>query len=312
MQPTRAMVEQAALWQARLDDEDDAAADRSEFDAWCAIDPLHAVAFERIQSIDARLRPRGSVEQVALRRMWRAKSVPLSMLAFALLSGALGWLALQQPAVKIRLADYRTKPGMQLPVALADGSKLVIDTDSALNTHISATDRRIELLRGEVHAEVARGHPQPFIVQTADGTARALGTAYTVRKNAADTVVTVLESNVEVCAAATHSCMQLAPGQRARIDRNGIEHLADVDTDSASAWTRGWLAVEEMPLPAVLAELNRYRRIPIAFDAATLARIEVSGHFPLRDTDRALTTLARSLPLVIDRSDPDRPHVRLR
>jgi transmembrane sensor len=85
-----------------------------------------------------------------------------------------------------------------------------------------------------------------------------------------------------------------------------------VDIDSASAWTRGWLAVEDMPLPMVLAELNRYRHTPIVFDAAALARIEVSGHFPLRDTDRALTTLARSLPLAVDRSDPDRPHVRLR
>jgi transmembrane sensor len=312
MQPTRAMVEQAALWQARLDDEGGAATDRSEFDAWCAIDPLHAVAFERIQGIDARLRPRGSVEQVALRRMWRPKSVSLSMLAFALLAGALGWLVPQQPAVKILLADYRTEPGAQLPVALADGSKLLVDTDSAVDTHVSATERRIELLRGEIHAEVAQGRALPFIVQTADGTARALGTAYTVRKNAADTIVTVLESSVEVCAVAARACTRLAPGQRARIDRNGVERLADIDTRSAGAWTRGWLAVEEMPLPAVLAELNRYRRIPIVFEAATLARIEVSGHFPLRDTDRALTTLARSLPLVVDRSDPDQPHVRLR
>jgi transmembrane sensor len=312
MQPTRAMVEQAALWQTRLDDEGSAESDRRAFDAWCAIDPLHALAFERIQSIDARLRPRGGVEQIALRRMWRPKSAPLSAIACALLSGALGWLALHQQSVAIRLADVRTEPGTQLPVALADGSKLLVDTDTALNTHISPTERRIELLRGEIRAEVAKGQATPFVVQTADGSAQALGTAYTVRKNNADTIVTVLESNVEVCAAAVRSCARLAPGQRARIDRNGIERLPDVDIDSAGAWTRGWLVVEETPLPAVLAELNRYRRVPIVFDAVTLASIEVSGHFPLRDTDRALTSLARSLPLVIDRSDPARPHVRLR
>lgn len=312
MQPTQAMVEQAALWQARLDDEDSAALDCSEFDAWCASDPLHALAFERIQGIDARLCPRGSVEQIALRHMWRAKAVPVWSIVAALLLGAGGWLALQRPGIAIRFAEYRTEPGAQLPVALADGSKLLLDTDSALNTHISSSERRIELLRGEIHADVAKHRVAPFIVQTVDGTARALGTAYTVRKNAADTVVTVLESNVEVCATAVHTCTRLVPGQRARIDHNGVERLPDVDIASASAWTRGWLAVEETPLPAVLAELNRYRHSPIVFDEKTLAHLDVSGHFPLRDTDRALITLARSLPLAIDRSDPGQPRVYLR
>jgi transmembrane sensor len=306
------MVEQAALWHARLDDEDGAGADRRAFEAWCEDHPLHAVAFERIQDIDARLRPRGGVEQAALGRMWRTKTASVSTIALALLCGALGWLALQYPAVAIRLADYRTGPGVQLPVALPDGSRLLVDTDSALNTQVSATGRRIELLRGEIHASVAKGHSQPFIVDTADGSARALGTAYTVRKNTGDTIVTVLESSVEVCAAAAGECATLGPGQRARIERRGIERLPDVDIDIASAWTRGWLAVEETPLPAVLAELNRYRRTPIAFDDASLAQFSVSGYFPLRDTDRALTTLARSLPLAIDRSDPDQPHVRPR
>lgn len=310
MQPTRAMVEQAALWHARLDDAD--AADRSEFDAWCASDPLHAVAFERIRSIDARLRPRGSVEQAALPRMWSSKTAPVSTIVLALLLGASGWFALQRPAVAIRLAEHRTEPGVQMPIALADGSRLLVDTDSALNTHIGADERRIDLLRGEVHAEVARGRRVSFVVRTADGSARALGTAYTVRKNAADTVVTVLESRVDACAAAADTCIQLAPGQRARIRRDGVERLPDVDIASASAWTRGWLAVEDMPLPEVLAELNRYRRTPIVFDAAALARIEVSGHFPLRDTDRALNTLARSLRVTIDRSDPARPRVQPR
>lgn len=309
--PTKAMVEQAALWHARLDD-DQADTDRSAFEAWCALDPLHAIAFQRISGIDARLRLRGSVEQAALQRMWHPKTAPVSAILGAILLGAIGWLALQQPAVAIRLADYRTQPGVQLPIALADGSKLLVDTDSALNTHISTNERRIELLRGEIHAEVAKGHSVSFIVRTADGSARALGTAYTVRKNAADTVVTVLESNVEVCAATARSCLELAAGQRARVRSSGVERLPDVDADSASAWTRGWLAVDDTPLPMVLAELNRYRRTPIVYDAATLAQFSVSGHFPLRDTDRALLTLARSLPLTIDRNDPDRPRVRLR
>lgn len=305
------MVEQAALWHARLGDGDavEDAAELRAFDAWRALDPLHAVAFERIAGIDERLRPQGRIEQAALKGMWRSRRRATTLLGALLLIGVGAWLTLPRAAPTI---DHRTAPGEQLQVALADGSRLVVGTDSALNTRFLENERDVQLLRGEIHATVAKGLRAPFVVHTSDGSARALGTAYTVRKNPHDTVVDVIESHVEVCSVAPHRCLELAPGQRARLDAGGVARLPDRPVDDMAAWTRGWLPVEEAALPDVLRELNRYRRTPIGYDAAVLASLKVSGYLPLRDTDRALAIIARSLPLTIDRSDAARPQVTIR
>ena len=69
--------------------------------------------------------------------------------------------------------------------------------------------------------------------------------------------------------------------------------------ESASAWTRGWLAVDDRPLPEVLAELSRYRKTPIGYDTQPLINLRVSGYFPLSDPDRALGSIANSLPITV-------------
>jgi len=310
VEPARAMVEQAALWHARLGDEhhDD---ERRAFEDWRSKDPLHAVAFDRISSLDKQLRGAGRVERIALKKLAVTKlsTVKKSALPVVFLCAAIiaCWQARHLPIIELTLAQYRTLPGAQRSITLADGSKLTLDTDTALNTIIDAQARTLQLLRGAVlvdvkKVDVKKNAATAFVIRTDDGRARALGTAYSVRKNAHDTVVTVVRSSVEVCSNQNSRCETLTPGQRARIDGNGVTRLDDIDIEQATAWSRGWLAVNDMPLEQVLDELNRYRESPIRFDARKLAGMNVSGHYPL-DTDSTLQAIARSLPITVDTSD---------
>ncbi|MBG4972739.1 FecR family protein, partial [Pseudomonas aeruginosa] len=64
------------------------------------------------------------------------------------------------------------------------------------------------------------------------------------------------------------------------------------------AWTRGMLMADRMPLAEVLAELARYRRGVLRCDPQ-LARLAVSGAYPLLDLRRTLGMLQATYPLKV-------------
>ncbi len=83
--------------------------------------------------------------------------------------------------------------------------------------------------------------------------------------------------------------------------------LLTLNTDSAvdlafdglpDAWTRGMLMADRMPLAEVLAELARYRRGVLRCDPQ-LARLAVSGAYPLLDLRRTLGMLQATYPLKV-------------
>lgn len=214
------------------------------------------------------------------------------------------WLGLNLVPPAYLLADYRTGVGEERTIELPDHSRVTLNTYSAIDVQFNDSQRRILLRQGEILVEVARDRSRPFVVATPQGTARALGTRYLVRRDAGVTTVTVLKSHVEACIDAGHkvrrdslTCVALHAGQRTRITADAVEAATNLDAYAESAWMQGRLAVDNRPLTEVLAELERYRTGRIRFDAAQLAPLRVSGVFPLADTDHALTALEASLPI---------------
>ncbi|MFT3965758.1 MAG: FecR domain-containing protein [Sphingobium sp.] len=311
-EPDLSVVEQAAFWLSHLGSGEADAADRAEFEAWRDADPAHALAVERMGSLHVH----SPLEKETLRRLFLTprRRAGIVVIPLLLSAGFAAWLAARQPAVQIRLADQRTGAGEVRPVALTDGSRIVLATDSAADLDVKDDRRTIRLLRGEVLAQVAHGRHVPFVVATADGTAEALGTAFTVRKQGEETIVSVIQSHVRACPVPDDGdrCIVLAPGERARMAGGAVRRLPAVDPLSVAAWNEGWLPVEDEPLVDVLDQLNRWRSAPVGFDRSALAGLRVSGILPLRDTDRALANLERSQPIRIDRSDPAKPRVERR
>ncbi|WP_414902262.1 FecR family protein [Sphingomonas flavalba] len=314
-EPSPATVEHAAEWLAHLESGDADAADLAAFDTWKTAHPSHAVAIDRLGGLGDQLRHGPPVSRETLRRLYLAPRRSLgSAAAIVALLGGTAWLLSGLPAVQLRFADQRTAVGESRIVPLADGSRLVLATDSAADIAVGADRRVVRLLRGEVFARVARRDAARFRVETTDGSAEALGTAFTVRKQDGATVVAVISSRVRACPGAADGpgCIALAPGERARLSAGAATRLSATHPDDIAAWADGWLPATDMSLPDLLDALNRWRTRPIRFDRPTLAPLRVSGVFPLSDTDKALANLARSQPITIDRSVPAAPVVRLR
>lgn len=311
-EPSASVVQEAAEWLAHLESGDASDQDRSDFDTWRLADPAHALALDRLGGVRERLAGAPEVEREALRRLLlqpRRSGAPF-LIVLALLGA--GWAGSRLPAVQLLLADQTTPTGEARALDLADGSRLTLSTDSAVN--IDADRRMVTLLKGEVLANVAKRAVTGFTVRTRDGAATALGTAFTVRKEAASTLVAVAESRVRVCPedGEAGGCMTLSPGQRARLTGHSVERLSDIPVVDIGAWADGWLSAEDRPLVEVLDELNRWRATPIVFNRRALADLRVSGTFPLRDPDKATANLTALLPLVLDNSNPAAPILRRR
>lgn len=313
-EPTDQVVERAAEWMAHLESGDADEQDHADFQHWCAEHPSHAVAIKRM----GRLAQGTEVEREALRRLFmrpaaRRRNVApgLAIVAVLLMGG--GWFLRQLPAVQVHFADERAMIGETRPVALPDGSRIVLASNSAADIDMGPGRRTVRLLRGDLLADVAKGQATHFRVETVDGVAEALGTSFTVRKEDRATLVTVVTSKVRICPEATgtgRGCETLSPGERVRLADGIITRLPGIAPADATAWVEGWLPASETPLVDLLDELNRWRERPIRFDRATLRDVRVSGIFPLRDSDSVLANLARAHPIIIDGANTPSPLIR--
>jgi len=319
--PSAAVIRKAAHWLAELDGDAVTAAQRDACEAWCAEHASHRLAFDRMCGFDARFQRLDGVERAALTRAahGRERGATRRIAGGLLGLGAIalaGWLGFTSFAGRQLFPDYRTAPGEQRIVTMADGSGLVVDTDSAIDVDENGVSRHVRLFRGRVMANVVADPSRPFQVETRDGTATALGTAFAVERNGERTVVTVVESRVRVCpAAATSSdtdCLKLHPGQRAVIADGRVVRIGSVAPEQAAVWSRGWLEADDKPLAEILTQLNRYRTRPIRFDAAGLSHIRVTGSYPLTDAPRALDAIAETAGITVSRTASGDVTVRAR
>jgi transmembrane sensor len=107
-------------------------------------------------------------------------------------------------------ADYVTAKAEIRRITLSDGSVATLGPDSAIEVDFTTQTRRIQLLAGMSFFDVASEPQRAFMVQTAELTATALGTAFDVANDAGRLTVSV-DSGV-VVARAPHST--IATGTR--------------------------------------------------------------------------------------------------
>ncbi|MDG2523006.1 FecR domain-containing protein [Caulobacter segnis] len=293
--PTPQMVLEAAQWAAELDADRPSAKLRAACEAWCAADPLQRLAFERMRAANRPFDDLGDAQRQVIssaartRPTRRLRVLPVAMLV---LGAGAAWFAAQSFTVRQHFPDHATSRGEIRNVALADGSRLVLDTETA----VGVQGRTIDLYRGQVMATVAPSAGKPFVVRVPEGTAMALGTIFSVQRQSNGALVTVLKSQVRVCPAHgdARACRILRPGERARILSDRIEPLQRVSIGRAQAWTHGWLEADETPLAEIAHELGRYSDRTIRLADEPTGQITVTGSYQLRDPSRTLRAIAKT------------------
>ncbi|KMO43536.1 iron dicitrate transport regulator FecR [Methylobacterium tarhaniae] len=289
--------EAAAGWVVRLSSTDATEADRAAFEAWHAADPAHEAAYAEMHALWHRLGHLPSPAPGTRRR--RARTGP-ACLAVALVLGAA--LAYRAGLADWLRADLWSGVGEIGHATLADGSRVDLNTGTALALHFTGTERRVALLRGEAVFDVAHDPGRPFIVEGGGVSVRAVGTVFFVRADGASQPVGVAEGRVEVTESGRR--LQVSAGEAVRAQAGAAPAVVKADVARATAWRDGRLIVSGERLSDVLAELARYRRGRILLLDAKAGERRVTGAFDPRNTDDALDALAASLSLRVTRLTP--------
>jgi len=302
-------MEEAAMWFSLLQSGNATDADRARWRDWLtgAEDSRVAWTFvervsQRFQPLQSEATPRLAADalQVANSRLARRRIV-LGAAVMAGAGGMLGWAVWQQPGVMDALmawhADYRTDTGERREVRLADGTQVWLGSASAFDQEYDAVLRRLRLRTGEILVQTAAETGRPFVVDTAHGRMRALGTRFNVRLDAqGGTKLAVYEGAVQVTLAAGESTT-IGAGRQVRFTAERLDSPAPADL-AREAWSRGILLAQDIPLGEVIAELSRYRRGHMAV-APNVAALPVLGSYPLDDVDGALAMLQQALPIQV-------------
>ncbi len=304
---------EAALgWIARLRSDAASEQDRQAFALWLAEDPDHKRAMDamlelwddlgavrHIPDLDA-----PAQEPVAANapryRPWAALAVVATLVV-----GLLLW-PLQQANLEGEV--YQTALGEQRSVELPDRSRILLNTDTRLRVTLQADQRLVSLLRGEAFFQVEPDRERPFHVDTGSARVTVLGTAFNVYREHDSTDVTVSEGVVRVTelgatGGRAPQIEVLHVNQQLRADRRGLHGVATVDTASRMAWQRGELVAQEMPLPELARQLERYHPTRILIPDPDVAALTVSGVFRLDQPEVILRALEVSLELRADRLD---------
>lgn len=272
---------------------------------WRAQHPDHERAWQRIESVNTSLRNLSTPVQAALAHATLtptrsgSRRQAVKTLAALFFTGGAVWLIREEPVWRRWAADHHTRVGERRTLMLADGSELVLNTDSAITLAFSDTQRRVRLIAGEVLISTAKdphAHARPFIVETAQGEAQALGTRYGVRQLRGATQVSVHEAVVEIRPHRGAGLRRrLQAGERAWFSDTRVESTASTD-ESDTAWASGMIVARGMRLQDFLGDLSRYSTLSITWDPG-VAGLQVSGSYPLADIAQVLEAVCAVLSL---------------
>ncbi|TBU97774.1 FecR domain-containing protein [Stutzerimonas kirkiae] len=288
------IVKAAIDWQLKLDAQ--GRTDSPELRHWLASDPRHRQAWQRLGSLgqDFSRLPDGQRKVLLDSHAPSPRLRPhgLAGIALAITCGLL-LMHRQQPLPSL-LADYASGTGQVREIRLEDDSRVLLGPRSWIDIDFNDGQRLVLLRQGQVFIETAKD-ARPFVVRSVDGSMRALGTVFTVQRDAQGSHLAVSQSAVAAQGRPSGTEVIVRAGESIAL-RDGELGPVRPGAKGADAWTRGMLQADDQPLEDVLRALAHYRRAPLSLDPA-LAGLRVSGSFSLHDTDRTLEALASALPI---------------
>jgi transmembrane sensor len=299
--------------------------ERAEFLAWLKASPIHIEEFLGVAALEgalgaataepwmpadawvkiARADPTGSVVDITgpsvryertqvrpARRFWRriaaiAGASVAVICVFWVVRGGNGLHGVQ---------TYRTAHGQQGAWALADGSMLHANTDTAVTVRFSSAERMVEVDHGQVAIKVAHDDRRAFRVHAGSADAMAVGTEFDVYRRPDSTLITVMTGQVAVSVgrfapgqtapAGLGSGLRVGAGQQVNISAGVLPSAPEpTNVRETTAWLERKIVFDQRPLGAVADEFNRYNDIPFTIDDPGLRSLTISGAFNAADTD---------------------------
>lgn len=309
--PDDSIRAQAREWLLRLRSGEATEADARAFAGWRAQSPEHEQAardvgrtWQRMRTATAASLGQKPAASSPRGQAWLGKRVGhvdrRAFLGGAVAAGA-AWLAVRPPlqlwpslddvAAQYR-ADYHTETGEQRQVEPTAGLRVAMNTRTRLDVH---ADAAIELLNGE--AEITAGQTVPgnrppagaYTIVAGAGRMQAHAARLNVRCAGSRVEISCLEGAVEL----QHPLrrMTLGAAQQLSYDADSLGAPVPVDPALVTAWRRGLLVFDNVPLAHVVDEINRYRPGRVVLRNAALGQARVRAQFSIDRFEQAFALI---------------------
>ena len=325
-------LEAANRWVVRIE-EGLTDSDERALQAWLSADPENVSVFLEAAEVWDESATLSQLAELFPQSRRRSRFFPRLAWATpaALLLVTLGFFALSLPpfealdepeigVINNEIQQFETAIGEQSTVVLADGTVVVLNTNSQIEVAYSDSARVLHLVRGEIHVEVFHDPLRPLSVIAGDRIVQALGTSFSIeitQDQEIDLVVT--DGTVVVGVRTTGQQQLLAPPQLPPTDRTivsaGENLLMGGDDDLVTrvtaeeievklSWRDGSLTFSSEPLEDALAEMERYTTVKFVFVDENLRTQAVSGRFRAGDVEALLVALRLQFNITHE-VDPD-------
>jgi len=354
----RAIKEEAAAWLIKLDgDSAPSAEELASLREWLARSPVHREQLLSFADIWGKMNvltdltvPLGHTERRSSRRFVGRPRIAMSHFARASFVAAVivigiaatFWL---RPGPLVNGNDfYATAVGQQRSMTLADGSVVILNTNTQIKVDYDDEYRNIRLLQGEAHFTVAKNPLRPFRVYAGNGRVQAVGTAFSVylRDDSVDVTVTegavvlasVGQADTDLKLESSHGSNQ-SSGSIAMLDDGIVEALGTIKAGESAtfrnavdadvvritsaietveapemakrlSWRDGILTFAGDPLVVVVDEISRYTTVSIEISDPVVQATRIGGRFPIGETDAMFDALEANFGLRVTRLSHDR------
>ncbi len=328
----------AAAWVAEVDDGLTPEQEK-DFAAWKAEDAKHEAAVIRLQSAwqalgqlrefrpEARQHPDPDLlaptpEKNVVSFPWKPVLATAAAALIAITS-FLYWgqfsTTITQPEIRqTRMAQmyYETTAGGYERATLPDGSVVELNEASAFELVFSPDERRVKLLRGEVHFAVAKNKDRPFVVEANGLDVRAVGTAFNVKLDQDGVEVLVTEGTVRLretaeTIAEADSWPAMVAGDWASVAPLNELSVPEVKRLSAEnmrellAWQGNRLVFVATPLAEAIEQFNGRNQVQIQINDPELAAVLIEGSFQAENIEAFVRLISRDGGIQVVRPSSD-------
>jgi transmembrane sensor len=275
---------------------------RAQCEDWREAHGDHELAWQRVQALQQELSGQlaaipGAHAALENSAQGLGRRQALKVLSGVLLVGTAAWVSRDLTGWQRWTCDLATATGERRSVQLPDGTRLQLNTDSAVDLHFNPQQRLITLVRGEALVTCGAVRSTPLLVQTRHGLFEGIDGRFAVRQDSACTRLSVVSGNVAIHSphGAKGLSTQVHAGESYLVRQTEAIPAAPLDMD-IGAWADGLIVTRGMRLDAFLAEVGRYRHGYLGC-SADIADLRLSGVFRLEDTDKLLAILPQTLPV---------------
>jgi transmembrane sensor len=305
-----AVEARAANWLQRREFFDWSAEDQAELDAWLEQSAANLVTYLRLEAAwtrASRLTALRSPMRAATEPPPRKNLLPIALKSVAALAvvavvGVTGANYLLRPQEAI----YATPVGGHRTIALADGSRIDLNTDTVL----AVRGRAARLEKGEAYFQIRHDPGHPFVVVAGDHRIADLGTKFLVRSQPGRLEVSLVEGKALVETTETAAQPQaalLTPGDVAiaTTDALTLRRKPEAELANKLGWRQGLLIFKHTTLVDAAAEFNRYNDQKLIVADQSTGALKIYGTFRANNAAQFAAAAQTLLGLRLKRTGRD-------